>query len=71
MKPTDLDPKPNPLGAHSANALNLELLTRTLARTVAQIEHAELVLTHLRTRRLRQEKEMARLRAALAKGPRA
>lgn len=69
--PTDLDPKPNPLGAHSPAALHLELLTRMLARTVARIERAEEALAHLRARRLRQEKERARLRALLAKGPRA
>jgi hypothetical protein len=68
---------PNPtngtsgLGAHSAASLNLELLTRTLARTVARIERAEEALAHLRIRRERQEKERARLRALLAKGPRA
>lgn len=63
--------EPNPLGAHSAAALHLELLTRTLAQTAARIERAEEALAHLRTRRDRQEKERARLCALLAKDPRA
>jgi hypothetical protein len=62
--------EPNPLGAHSAAALNLELLTRTLARTDRSIAAHEEALAALRARRARQEKELARQRATLAKGPR-
>ena len=44
----------NPLAAHSAAELNLELLARTLARTTARIERGEQALAHLRARRERQ-----------------
>ena len=49
----------NPLGAHRAAALNLELLERALARTGRTINQLELELARLRARRDRQEKERA------------
>jgi hypothetical protein len=69
--PTDPTPKPNPLGAHRAAALNLELLERALARTGRNINQLELELARLRARRDRQEKERARQNHEAAKGPRA
>lgn len=69
MKTPNTD-DPSPLGAHSAAALNLELLERAQARTARSIAAHEETLAHLRARRDGQEKERARLRAACAKGPR-